>query len=62
MLLDPLPDINRMFSMVVQQEHQLSKDMAEESKILGNINVGNSKSAGKGKATGKNKVCPHYGK
>ena len=40
MLLDPLPDINRVFSMIVQQERQMTKHLVEDSRILANVHTG----------------------
>ena len=63
MLLDPLLDINRVFSLIVQQECQMSKDMEEESEVLSNVNVRAKKVFAKNNSnTGKGKMCSHYGK
>lgn len=67
LLMDPLPNINKIFSMVIQHERQVSG--TEESKILvGNANTDAKKSQGRGKGgyfgnySNKGKVCTHCGK
>ena len=62
MLLDPLPNINHVFSMIVQQERQLNKYLMEESKVLANMTTGGKKMLVKSKATSKGKMCSHCGK
>ncbi|MED6193786.1 hypothetical protein PIB30_118927 [Stylosanthes scabra] len=58
LLLDPLPPINKVFGLVVQQERQLSLELGEEPKILAATSQGRgnfNSDAGSGKNYGKNK-------
>lgn len=67
LLMDPLQNINRIFSMVIQHERQLTG--TDEGKLMvGSINVDMKKGQGKGKGgysrnySNKGKVCIHCGK
>ena len=77
LLMDPLPDINRVFSLVVQQERQLASESMEEPNMLAvgrgpsgsnsGPNAGSQKKFTKGKHSGKghsngSKMCSFCGK
>ena len=50
LLMDPLPAINRIFSMVVQQERQLTLSSPTEPNAF--VNVTNHSFSGKGRSFG----------
>ncbi|MCI39824.1 retrovirus-related pol polyprotein from transposon TNT 1-94, partial [Trifolium medium] len=57
LLMDPLPSINKVFSMVIQHEHQGNFSNSDESSAL--INAARS---GKGVSTQKSsRVCTYCG-
>ena len=72
--MDPLPPINKVFALMVQQERQLLSECTEESRVLavsnfvqptGNVVSSNSsmtKKGGKGKSGKGGKLCSFCGK
>nr|KYP55041.1 Retrovirus-related Pol polyprotein from transposon TNT 1-94 [Cajanus cajan] len=58
MLLDPLPPLNRVFSLAVQQERQMFADTVEQSKVMVVAGKGGRANSGKGNSS---KICCHCG-
>lgn len=65
LLMNRLPNINKIFSLVIQHERKIKVLIFDESKILINI-VDYKKCQGRGRGNGfsffgNKKVCTHYG-
>lgn len=60
--MDPFPPLNKIFSMIIQQERQNGHNIEDELKVLVNA-AGSSNPKFHGKGRGQNtKVCSYCGK
>ena len=72
--MSPLPTLNKVFSLIIQQERQLSAKIGDVAKVFlnaasqdlvsgsGNSNVSQRNFSGAGSPQGGRKQCTHYGK